>query len=512
MIISNLNLTQNEENHYIMSSRDGKIFSKENYKKYNIKNIEIDIFDDIQVSFEMNNDDYHDLIMYNDTPKKRDNKYYEKIPYSPEFKSIIIKCSFNDYEIELIDYIGREIFYEMGKIKSPKLSGICSYCKLIKNNEEINYAEKVKIWDAYNTDFKISNYFCLDFKNEHLKKSILISKNNNCKLDENIKINLEKVFEEINPNNWFIYQKQKYEDYLKNHNEFIENIDLLLSFFTSTINHHRMRVIETIDSKKLIIIFKSKNMYKLNGYTIFSPQPNTFMNFIDSSYEKIIELKESNFNIELLIQYYIWFKNEYYLDMRHLMGSIFLETLIKQYYKNEKKKFAKKLKKILEHELNFNISKIFDEFEKGLLSDLEKIKISKMNELNNDKNINIVLKRFKEFLFIEILTKYRNKNVHSGEIKLNNYDLNEILENSLIKTSKDLNGKKNEEVIKILYENKDQLMKSEYLNNLDTQNIVLENLIEIILLKLLDTNCGLLPNKLRKNVNSKEYLKSLSKK
>ena len=493
-----------------MNSKNGKIFSKENYYEYDVKNIEIDIFEDIFVSFEMNNDDYHDLIMYNGPHKKRDNEYYEKIHYSPEFKSITINCRFDYYEFELEDFILTELFYDNGKIKSPKLSGTCSCCKLIKNNNEIRDDEKVKIWDAYNEDFEISNYFCLDFENEHLKEISLISKNNNCKLDENIKLNFKKVFDEIKPNDLFIYQERKYEDYMKNHEKFIENIDILLSFFTSKIKHHRMRVIETFDSEKLELLFNSKNMYKLNGHTIFSPQPNTFMNFLDSSYEKIVELNESNFNIGLLIQYYIWFKNEFYLDMRHLMGSIFLETLIKQYYNNEKKKFAKKLKNILEYKLNFNISRIFDEFEKELLNELEIIKSSKLNELD-ERNINIVFKELKGFFLIEILTKYRNKNVHTGEIKLDSEDLKDIMENTFIKTSKSLNGEKNKQVLKIMCENKDRLMESEYLNDLNTQNTVLENLMEIIILKLLNTNCGLLPNKIRQNVNSKEYIESLSK-
>lgn len=493
-----------------MNSKKGKIFSKENYYEYDVKNIEVDIFDDIFVSFEMNNDDYHDLIMYNGSHKKRDNEYYEKIPYSPEFKSITITCSFDDYEIELEDFILIELFYDHEKIKSPKLSGTCSCCKLANENNEIRDDEKVKIWDAYNEDFEISNYFCQDFENKHLKKISLISESNNCQLDEDVKINLKKVFDEIKPNDWFIYQERKYGDYIKNHDNFIDNIDLLLSFFTSKIKHHRMRVIETSDNKKIEIIFNSKNMYKLNGSTIFSPQPNTFMNFLDSSYEKVVELNESNFNIELLIQYYIWFKNEFYREIRHLMGSIFLETLIKQYYPNEKKKFAKKLKNILEYKLNFNIYKIFNEFEKGLLSELETIKSSKLNE-SDERNINIVYNEFKGFFLIEILTKYRNKNVHSGEIKLDREDLKEIMKNTFIKTSKSLNGEKNKNVLKILCENKDQLIESEYLNDLNTQNNVLENMMEIIILKLLNTNCGLLPNKIRQNVNSKEYIESLSK-
>ena len=303
-----------------------------------------------------------------------------------------------------------------------------------------------------------------------------------------------------------------YIDYSENNDKLIENIDVLLSFFTSNIEHRRMSIIETINKDKLEILFKSKNTHKLNGFTIFSPHPNTFINFLDSSYEKYINLNESNFNIELLIQYYIWFKNEIYIDIKHLLGSIFIETLIKQYYPDESKKFAYKLNNILNQKLNLNIYKLFDKFEIGLLNELEELKSSEMNELEDyERNIFIVLNQFKEFLFIEIITKYRNKNVHNGEILLNDNDLEDIFENSFKKTNKRLNGEKNKIILKILYENKNQIINSEYLKDLNTQDIVLENLMEVILLKLLDINCGLLSNKLRPNIDSKEYIKSLSK-
>ena len=39
MIIPNLNLTRNEIKHHIFNCDNGKIFSKENYNVYEIKNI-----------------------------------------------------------------------------------------------------------------------------------------------------------------------------------------------------------------------------------------------------------------------------------------------------------------------------------------------------------------------------------------------------------------------------------------------------------------------------------------
>lgn len=511
MIIPNLNLTRNEIKHHIFNCDSGKIFSKENYNVYEIKNIKIDICNDINVTFEIDNDDYHDLTIYNDTPGKRDKEFYKKLSAPTEFKSIILECDFEEYHVKLINFFGTGIFY--GTINSPEVSGKCKYCKLIKNNCEITNNEKIRIWDAYHEDYKISNFFCEKFKNNYLKDKYLISKNRNCECIDNDTDNaLDKSFEEICPNNLFLYHESKYIDYLENNDKLIENIDVLLSFFTSNIKHRRMSIIETINKDKLEILFKSKNTHKLNGFSIFTPHPNTFINFLDSSYEKYINLNESNFNIELLIQYYIWFKNEIYIDIKHLLGSIFIETLIKQYYPDESKKFAYKLNNILNQKLNLNIYKLFDKFEIGLLNELEELKSSEMNELDDyERNISIVLNQFKEFLFIEIITKYRNKNVHNGEILLNDNDLEDIFENSFKKTNKRLNGEKNKIIFEILYENKNQIINSEYLKDLNTQDIVLENLMEVILLKLLDINCGLLSNKLRPNIDSKEYIKSLSK-
>lgn len=103
MIIPNLNLTRNEIKHHIFNCDSGKIFSKENYNTYEIKNIKIDICNDINVIFEIDNDDYHDLTIYNDTPGKRDREYYEKLSAPTEFKSIILECDFEEYRVKLIN-------------------------------------------------------------------------------------------------------------------------------------------------------------------------------------------------------------------------------------------------------------------------------------------------------------------------------------------------------------------------------------------------------------------------
>lgn len=62
----------------------------------------------------------------------------------------------------------------------------------------------------------------------------------------------------------------------------------------------------------------------------------------------------------------------------------------------------------------------------------------------------------------------------------------------------------------IINSTKGKIFSKENYIEYDIQNIVLENFIEVILLKLLDTDCGLLSNKLRQNVNSKNYIESLS--
>lgn len=349
----------------------------------------------------------------------------------------------------------------------------------------------------------------------YLKDKILISNPRNCsKINKELDEKLNQMFDELSPFNWLIYQETTYESYLNDHAKFTENIHMLLSYYTSNIEHERITILESMDNDKIEITFTPKNTHKLKGYNFFHWNPNNFVEFLDSSYESYINLKESDFNIDLLIQYYIWFKNEVYLDVRHLLGSIFLEVLIKQYYGHDDGEgFAKKLKNILENKLNLKISKLFEYFEIDLNNMLENIKLTEMKQLNGyDKSIRSVLTNFKENLLVEIFTKYRNKNVHSGEIRLNSNDINCILDNTYNKTKNALNGDKNKRILEILSKNKGKIISSEKINDLELQNTVLEDLMEIILLKYFNPDCGLLLQEPeRKAINSKEYVKLFTK-
>ena len=144
---------------------------------------------------------------------------------------------------------------------------------------------------------------------------------------------------------------------------------------------------------------------------------------------------------------------------------------------------------------------------------LENIKLTEMKQLNGyDKSIRSVLTNFKENLLVEIFTKYRNKNVHSGEIRLNSDDMSSIFDNSYNKTKDGLNGDKNLKILEILSKNKEKIISSEKINDLELQNTVLEDLMEIILLKYFNTDCGLLLQEPeRKAINSKEYVKLFTK-
>lgn len=144
---------------------------------------------------------------------------------------------------------------------------------------------------------------------------------------------------------------------------------------------------------------------------------------------------------------------------------------------------------------------------------LENIKLTEMKQLNGyDKSIRSVLTNFKENLLVEIFTKYRNKNVHSGEIRLNSNDINCILDNTYNKTKNALNGDKNKRILEILSKNKGKIISSEKINDLELQNTVLEDLMEIILLKYFNPDCGLLLQEPeRKAINSKEYVKLFTK-
>ena len=509
MIITNLNLDRDNENHVKLDSCDGKIFSKEIGIKFDIKDIHVEIDDEINISFEMDNTDYRDLTTYNNVPGRIDEYVLEKMTEPREFKSIVIEFVFKDYHVELMEFSATEIFYKT--IKNPKISGKCFRCKLTKNNNQFQNTDRIKIWDVYGEYGHISNFFCLKFENPILEDKIMISKNRNC---PQIEIDLNKTFEEIFPYNWFIFQETIYGNYLQEHEKFIDNVNRLLSFYASNILHSRITIIESQNKEKLEILYLSKNIYKLNGVSIFHWHPNNFVKFLDTSYTPYLNLKNQEFDVDLLIHYYIWFKNEVYLDVKHLLGSIFLEVLIKQYFsERDRTRFSVKLKNILEEKLQLDISKLFDYLESGLSNILNEINLNYLNDLGrNEEDIEIVLSKFKKYFFIEIFTKYRNKNVHTGEIRLNGDDLMVIVDNSLNNLKNELNNSENVEIFEILENNKNMLVNSYFLSDLKTQNIVLENLMDIILLKLLSTDSQLiLYLQKQKSINSKEYIELFSK-
>lgn len=69
---------------------------------------------------------------------------------------------------------------------------------------------------------------------------------------------------------------------------------------------------------------------KLNGLSIFRIFPGNFYNFLKSSYFNFKRLnEEGNIDINLLTHYYVWLKNECYLEVKLILASVFLEVLNK---------------------------------------------------------------------------------------------------------------------------------------------------------------------------------------
>ncbi len=98
-------------------------------------------------------------------------------------------------------------------------------------------------------------------------------------------------------------------------------------FYDSNIIPSRFLILQSAENDKLEIRIKSKNTYKLDGNSIFKDWPDNLFNFINSSYDSYIDFKNSEIDIDLLLHYYVWIKNEHYVEVKLMLCSAFFEIL-----------------------------------------------------------------------------------------------------------------------------------------------------------------------------------------
>lgn len=500
-LIPNLNLEKNEKEHYEFNVNVGKIKSKKTGDISEIYNINIEIYDKINISFEINHLDEKLLIRqsFNDS----------------KIKFFDIECNSNEYNISLLNFYVKknETNYGISSVKEF-ISGVCEECILVKNNNFINNNEKVRVWNILECSNTSHPKFS-EFNSDNLSNVFLKSINTHDYYSKMESIqDLKKIhalekkqedsFNQLLGEDSFLYYEELYG---KISNEIIDNIDILLMFYDSNIVPSRFVIFESKDTKKLEIKIKSKMNCKLNGKSIFRDYPNNLFNFLDSSYDKYICVKNnSNINIDLLFYYYVFIKNESYAEAQLIFCSAFFEVLKNNKFnpdKNENISFHEIFQKFNCVELDTSkLLKILQPEIFSIINDLEKKYITRDY---NESDVKKICKKYKKQYLVYDIARYRNKIIHSGNVKFRENDVNEILEN-LIKKLK--GGYKKDcqiELVRKIGDDIKEKLKHE-LNNRDSKLFIFdktklfEKIIEIYLLKVLDVDC------LLSNEESKEYL------
>lgn len=524
-LIPNLNLEKNEKEHYEFNVNVGKIKSKKTGHISEIYNIKIEIYDKIEIYFEIDKLAYCDLFM-EEIPSDKGRKFID----SSEIRFFDIECGSNGYNISLLNFNLKNYTHEFknGMVKDSIL-GECDECILVKNNNFINDDENVRVWNILECS-NTSHVGFLEFESDNLSNVFLKSSNTHdyyseYETEQDLEImyalreNQNNSFNQLLGQDSFLYYEELYGEIS---NEIINNINKLLMFYDSNIVPSRFVIFESIDTKKLEIKIKSKNNYKLNGRSIFKDWPNNLFNFINSSYDAYINAKSSNIDIDLLFHYYVWIKNEQYAEVKLMLCSEFLEVLKNDKlnpHKNEKGHFYDKIFQ------RFNFAKL-DTYKLlkllqpeifQIITDLEKEYI---DQGYKRKDVIKICKKYKKEYLLRCIERYRNKIIHSGKFELLPEDIDKILEN-LIKDFK--NDYKIDSQIELIEKiGNDMKVK---LNNVDSifdifkQSKLFESMIEIFLLNLLNVDCLLINNHSLKSkipteddFNSKNYVDKFIKK
>lgn len=525
-IIPNLNLEKNEKEHYEFNVNVGKIKSKKTGHISEIYNIKIEIYDKIEIYFEINHLDYCNLFM-KEVPSDNGRKFID----TSEIRFFDIGCDYNEYGMSLLNFNLKNYTHEFknGMVKDSIL-GECDECILVKNNNFINDDETVRVWNILECS-NTSHVGFIEFESDNLNNVFLKSINTHDYYSEyetpqdlEIRHNLQEKqnhsFNQLLGEDSFLYYEDAYGEIS---NEIINNINKLLMFYDSNIVPSRFVIFESIDTIKLEIKIKSKNKYKLNGRSIFKDWPNNLFNFINSSYDSYINAKSSNIDIDLLFHYYVWIKNEQYAEVKLMLCSEFLEVLKNDKlnpHKNENGYFYDKIfQRFSFAKLDtYKLLKLLQPEIFQIITDLEKKYI---DQGYNRKDVLKICKKYKKEYLLRSLERYRNKIIHSGKFELLPEDIDKILEN-LIKDFK--NVYKIDSQIELIEKiGNDMKLK---LNNVDSifdifkQSELFETVIEIFLLNLLNVDCLLIRNNSLKSqipneeddFNSKSYVDKFIKK
>lgn len=290
------------------------IFSDE--EAHDISNVKLYILDDIKVDFELN---------------QKITRDYEL--FTIEFESSdgwlinIERCYFTFFE---------NMYPVSAKGLNVKLiKGQCSndapvrYFKFIEN---LNLSNQCEINDVKCTE--LDNLFLIKHKNDFFK-------------------NIDGYF----------YVKDSYN----NIKDVFYNLYFLLKYYSAESASMRISYCLADDFEKIEIGLPS--IYSNFKYEscFHDTYPHTLFNFLNSSYDSYVSLKnEGIIDVNLLIHYLAFLKRERYMEVELLISAIILEVLTKNHKKikdSNEAKFASDLRKLIE-KLDLDFDKL-DEFFKG---------------------------------------------------------------------------------------------------------------------------------------------------
>ena len=469
---------------YIFKSNLGNLSFKDENEIQIINDIEIKIKDIICISFSIDWTGYHNYfrekIDENIFTDLKEQKYYEIDCISGEYTLYFSDC----YWVKIED--------------SSKIYLHALQANIIKNDDKIYNDEKVNVWNILEssaiTQSSVKEFDC-DFlkkifiKSKYTDDYSITDKNNKILINDELENNQFNSFNQLLDKNSFLFTETDYQNVFSDE---IENIERLLMFYDSTISPVRMKVIESKVTKKLEVIIMPKNNTPNFGRSIFRKVPDNFFNFLNSSYENYLKLKNSDLNIDLLFYYYTWIKNEQSLEVQLVLCSAFIEILTNnqlQPHHNKNKDLFKKLQSRI-NEAGMDSIKLFKYLQPLIYDVVYDIKKEfKNEEFYSDNKFHSTWKMFIKTYVSSIIKFYRNKLLHSGQLKMEQEDIKEFINKWEFNFREGLSENQREFADKIAEYLKYKLINFSRVYRAIDQCDFIKEFIDLILLAFLDVDC-----------------------
>lgn len=475
------------EDGYIFKSDFGNLCFKDEHELHIINDIEIKIKDTICISFSIDwrgyNNYFCEKIDENKFTDLKELKYYEIDCVSEEYTLYFGDC----YCVRIED--------------SSKVYVHASKVNIIKNDDKIQDEEEVNVWNILEaldiSQASVKEFGC-DFLKEFFIKSketmdykIIDENTDKIFINEELENNQFESFNQLLDRNPFIFTETTYQNI---YSDEIKNIERLLMFYNSLISPIRMRIVESKITKKLEVIIMPKSDTPNLGNSIFWKVPNNFFNFLNSSYEKYVELKNSDLSIDLLFYYYTWIKNEQSLEVQLVLCSAFMEILKNNQLhpsRNDTYELFDRLQLRID-EAGIDSIKIFKYLQPPIYEVVYDIKKEFKDEgFYSDNKFHSTWKMFLKTYVPSIIKFYRNKLLHSGQLKMEPNDIKVFIDKWVLNFKNSLRDNQQEWADMIANSLKSKLVNFTRFYHALNQCDFIKEFIDLILLALLDVDCML---------------------